>query len=115
MCATLCRLFAVAVLIGLTAAAALTAPVPGAAKGDDPVAAARKVLDEVADMSYEGRSLNDVIADLKERVKIAIVLDPAVSQLGLDPTMPTVTFTQKQVKLKDGLKEILAPYNLRFG
>ena len=88
---------------------------PGAAKGDDPVAAARKVLDDVADMSYEGRSLNDVIADLKERVKIAIVLDPAVSQFGLDPTMPTVTFTQKQVKLKDGLKEILAPYNLRFG
>src|SRR5438309_2064829 len=78
MCATLCRLFAVAVLIGLTAAAALTAPVPGAAKGDDPVAAGRKVLDDVADMRYEGRSLNVVVDPrLKDKAdaKVTLKLD----------------------------------------
>ena len=40
----------------------------------DPLTTARKVLDEVGDMTYQNRSLNDVIADLKDRVKIAITL-----------------------------------------
>ena len=109
------RAFAVAVLVG-SASSAFAAPVPVApAKADDAMATARKVLDEVGDFSYQGRSLNDIIADLKERVKITILLDQTVMQFGLDPNMPTVTVNQKQVKLRDGLKAILAPYNLKFG
>jgi hypothetical protein len=110
------RLIAVALLVGLAAPGFAAAPAPAApAKGDDPLATARKVLDEVGDMTYEARSLNDVIADLKERVKIAILLDPAVFQIGLNPNLPNVSVTQKQVKFRDGLKAVLAPYNLRFG
>ena len=68
------RLLAIAVLVGL-AAPCFAAPTPAApGKGDDPMTTARKVLDEVGDMTY-----------------------------------------QKQVKFRDGLKAVLAPYNLRFG
>lgn len=107
------RLFAVAVLAAPLAARA--APVPGAPAKDNPMAAARKALDEVGDMTYQARTLNDVITDLKEKSKIAVILDNSVYQFGLDPNQPTVNVNLKGVKLKDGLKQVLAPYNLKFG
>lgn len=108
------RLLAAVVLTGLAVPALSAAPAaPG--KGDNPVAATRKVLDEVGDMSYQQRTLTDVLTDLKERLKIAITLDPVVTQFGINPNLPTVTVSLKQVKLRDGLRAVLAPYNLRFG
>lgn len=113
---TLRRLFAVAVLAATPAFVQAAAPAPGApAKADSPLAAARKALDEVGDMNYQARSLNDVITDLKEKSKIAVILDNSVYQFGLDPTQQNVNVNLKQVKLRDGLKAALAPYNLRFG
>jgi len=44
-----------------------------------------------------------------------VTLDPAMMQFGIDPNVPSVNVTQKQVKLRDGLKAVLAPHNLRFG
>ena len=80
------------------------------------MAAARKALDEVSDMTYQGRSLNDVINDLKAKAKLNVILDPMVFQFGLDPNQPIVNVSQKDVKVQcDGLKAILTPYNLRFG
>src|SRR6476619_1496315 len=102
------RLFAVAVLAAPPAARA--APVPGAPAKDNPMATARKALDEVGDMTYQARTLNDVITDLKEKSKIAVILDNSVYQFGLDPNQPTVTVNLKGVKLRDGLKQVLAPY-----
>lgn len=113
---TLRRLFAVAVLAVTPVAAEAAAPVPAApAKSDNPMAAARKALDEVGDMNYQGRTLNDVINDLKDKSKVPVILDNTVYQFGLDPNQPVVTVNLKQVKLKDGLKAVLAPYNLKFG
>lgn len=113
---TLRRLFAVAVLAVTPVAAEAAAPVPAApAKTDNPMAAARKALDEVGDMNYQGRTLNDVINDLKEKSKVPVILDNTVYQFGLDPNQPVVTVNLKQVKLKDGLKAVLAPYNLKYG
>lgn len=107
------RLLAVAVLAAPLAAQA--APVPAnPAKADNPMAAARKALDEVGDMNYQARTLNDVITDLKEKSKIAVVLDNSVYQFGLDPNQPTVNVNLKGVKLKDGLRKVLEPYNLKF-
>lgn len=114
MCVIL-RLFAVAVLAAPPAVPA-AAPVPAApAKADNPMAAARKALDEVGDMNYQARTLTDVIADVKEKAKVAVILDNQVYNFGLDPNQPTVNVNLKQVKLKDGLKQVLAPYNLKFG
>ena len=113
---TLRRLFAVAVLAVAPALAQAAAPAPAApAKADNSLAAVRKALDEVGDMNYQARSLNDVISDLKDKSKIPVIIDNAIYQFGLDPTQPIVNVNLKQVKLKDGLKSALAPFNLKFG
>jgi hypothetical protein len=118
---TLHRLFAAALLattpfvatVGVRAAA----PVPAAPKSktENAMAAARKALDEVGDMNYQSRSLTDIINDVKQKTKVPVVLDNQVFQFGLDPNQPVVTVNLKQVKLRDGLKAALAPYNLKFG
>ncbi|AMV27917.1 hypothetical protein VT84_26170 [Gemmata sp. SH-PL17] len=119
MRSTLCRMFAVAVFAAPVVTPSLArgaAPTPAApAKTTSPMDAARKALDEVGDMNYQGKSLNEVIGDLKDRAKIGVTIDPAVYQFGLDPNQPTVTVTLKQVKLKDGLQQALAPFNLKCG
>lgn len=108
-------LFAVAVFAVGTAAQA-AAPVPAApAKADNPMAAVRKALDEVGDMNYQARTLQDVINDLKEKSKVNIILDASLANFGLDITQPTVNVNLKQVKLEKALEEVLAPYNLKFG
>ncbi|VTU02309.1 hypothetical protein : [Gemmataceae bacterium] len=104
-----------AVLFAATAAAQ-AAPVPAApAKAADPMSAVRKALDEVGDMNYEGRTLLDVVTDLKEKSKLNIVLDSSLGNFGLDVNQPVINVNLKQVKLKDGLKKVLEPYNLKFG
>lgn len=95
--------------------AATTAPTPAAPAKGDALAAARKGLDEVADMTYQNRSLNDVINDLKVKAKLNVIIDPTIFNYGVDPNMPGVNVSQKDVKVRDGLKAVLAPYNLRFG
>jgi hypothetical protein len=112
------RLFAIAVFALVPAviqAAAPVAPAPAPTKTDNPMTAARKALDEVGDVQYQARALQDVITELKDRTKVPIILDNSIFQFGLDPTQPTVNVNLKQVKLRDGLKSILAPYNLKFG
>lgn len=112
---TFCGLLAVAALAGL-AGPAPAAPTPAVGpRAEDPIALARKVLDEVGDFDYQGRSLNDVIADLKGRSKLSITLDPGLAQFGVDANQPTVNVSLKRAKLRDGLKAALAPHNLRFG
>ncbi|MBA4188603.1 MAG: hypothetical protein C0467_11435 [Planctomycetaceae bacterium] len=107
-------LFAIAVFA--TPLAAHAAPVPAApAKADNPMNTVRKALDEVGDMNYQGRTLLDVVTDLKEKSKVNIVLDNSLINFGLDVNQPNVTVNLKQVKLKDGLKAVLEPYNLKFG
>lgn len=107
-------LFAVAVVVAAAAPVEASAPVPPA-KGDDALSAARKGLDEVADFAYQNRSLSDVVTDLKDRLKIPVLLDPGVFQFGIDPSQPTITTNLKQAKTRDGLKAALAPFNLKFG
>jgi hypothetical protein len=110
------RLLAAVALLALSTPAPAADPAAVAAvKPDDPVTAARRVLDEVGDMTYRDKSLNHVIGDLKERVKVAITLDPSIVQYGLDPNQPTVNVSLKQVKFREGLRAVLAPYNLRAG
>jgi hypothetical protein len=117
MLVTLRRLFAVAVLAAAPSLAQAAAPVPTANGNADktPLAAVRKALNEVGDMNYQARSLNDVITDLKEKSKIPVVLDNMVYQFGLDPNQPVVNVNLKQVKLKDGLAAALEPFNLKYG
>jgi hypothetical protein len=113
---TLCRLFLAATFATTPALARAAAPAPAAnAKTTSPMDSARKALDEVGDMNYQNKSLNEVIGDLKDKAKLAVTLDPIVYQFGLDPSQPTVSVNLKGVKLKDGLRQALAPFNLKCG
>jgi hypothetical protein len=113
---TLCRLFAAAVFATVPVGAHAAAPAPVVpAKNANPMDAARKALDEVGDMNYQNKSLNEVINDLKDKSKLAVSLDPMVFQFGLDPNQPTVSVNLKGVKLKDGLRQALAPFGLKYG
>jgi len=112
---TLWHVVAVAVMTA-SPALVIAAPVPGTGtKSESPMNSARKALDEVGDMTYEARTLNDVIEDLKAKTKMPVILDSQIMNFGLDPNQPIVTVKLKQVKLKDGLKAALAPFNLKFG
>ncbi len=116
MRSTLYRMFAVAVFAAAPAVALAAAPTPAVpGKNASPMDAARKALDEVGDMNYQGKSLNEVIGDLKDKAKVDVTLDPSVYQFGLDPNQPNVTVALKGVKLKDGLRQALAPFNLKCG
>ncbi|MCI0701854.1 MAG: hypothetical protein L0241_12290 [Planctomycetia bacterium] len=113
---TICWLFALTAFAVSPTLALAAAPTPAApAKNASPMDNARKALNEVGDMNYQGKSLNDVIADLKDKSKVNVTIDPMVFQFGLDPNQPTVTVNLKQVKLKDGLRQALEPFNLKFG
>ncbi len=111
---TVAQLLAAAVLAAVPAAAP-AAPAPVApAKDNSPIEKIRKALDEVGDMNYQNKSLNDVINDLKAK-QIQVIIDPMVYQFGFNPHQPTITISLKQVKLKDGLQAALAPCNLKCG
>lgn len=113
---TLCRLLAVAAFVASPSLAQAAAPAPVVpAKNDSPMDAARKAMDEVGDMKYENKSLNELIGDVKAKSKVAITIDPIVFQFGFDPNQPTINVNLKQVKLKDGLRQALAPFNLKCG
>ena len=114
---TLRRLFAAAVLATMPTLAQAAAPIPSTpAKGEKtPLAAIRKALDEVGDMTYQARSLNDIIADLKNKAKVPVILDSTIFQFGIDPSQPVVNVNLKKVKLREGLQAALAPFNLKFG
>ena len=110
---TLGSLFVAAVFAVAPVSAFAAAPAP--AQGASAMDTARKALDEVGDMNYQNKSLNDLINDLKDKSKLTVTLDPTVFQFGLDPNQQTVNVDLKGVKLKDGLRQALAPFNLKCG
>lgn len=112
---TLCQLVVAAAFAVSPVTAFAAAPAPTPAKGESVMDTARKALDEVGDMSYQNKSLNDLVADLKDRVKLSITLDPTIAQFGLDPSTPALDVNLKGVKLRDGLRQALAPLNLKCG
>jgi type II secretory pathway component GspD/PulD (secretin) len=108
------RLIALVPLVILLAGAA---PVPAPARSgpNDALDAARKALDQPVTMDFAESPLPAVLSQLGERAKVPIVLDRAtIQQLGLDPNEMPVTARLKDVKLKAGLRTVLAHYNLGY-
>jgi len=104
-------------LLGLCGVARIVAapipadPPPPAAS---PIESWRKALDQTCDVAFQNRSLKEVLDELKERAKMPIHLDPLVMNFGINPHEPSINIELKQVKLRDALHRILAPYNLRY-
>jgi hypothetical protein len=112
----LIRSMCAAVALAGAPAIVCAAPAPAApAKGASPMDGARKALDEVGDMNYQNKSLNEVVEDIKSKAKVPVTLDPMIFQFGLDPNMQAVNVSAKNVKLRDGLRQALAPFNLKCG
>ncbi|MBX9625865.1 MAG: hypothetical protein K2X82_18845 [Gemmataceae bacterium] len=104
--------------LGLFAALALAAPAAAAdpAPAPDRLADARRVLDEPGDFVYDATTLAAVVADLRERARVGITLDPALAQSGIDPNGLAVSGVNlKGAKFRDGLRAVLEPFGLRFG
>ena len=110
-------LAAAALVASSSASTAVAAPIPADAKAPEGTAAkAKKALNEVADFAFDQRSLSDLIAFVKEKGKVEVVLDTNhLIQMGMDPNQTNVTVNLKGVKLRDGLRAALAPMNLKFG
>lgn len=110
-----CKVILSAVLVGCLAGVAVAAPVP--AKADDPPAAkARQTLDKKVTLKLEGAPLGEAVDQLRQEAKVDLALDmPALQQFGVDINVSAVSCDLKDIKLRDALKKVLAPYNLRCG
>lgn len=111
----LIRSMCAAAALAAAPAVVSAAPAPATPAKASPMDGARKALDEVGDLSYQNKSLNEVVEDVKAKAKVPVTLDPMIFQFGLDPNMQAVNVTAKNVKLRDGLRQALAPFNLKCG
>ena len=106
-----------AVLAFVALAPVLTAaPVPPAAKPEEPVAAkARKALNDPADFQFEQASLDDLARFVRNRFGVELAIDAnALAQMGMNAHAPVLNANLKAVKLRDGLTATLTPVGLRF-
>ena len=77
----------------------------------------REVLERVVSLKIDRQSLTAVVALLRDKTKLNIVLDtPAFQQLGITPDQPPVPVQAdlKDVKVWAALQTVLAPYDLTF-
>jgi hypothetical protein len=109
------RLAALVLAVILLAGAA-PAPTPTRSGASDaPADAARKALDQVMAVEFAETSLPGALAQLGELAKVHIVLDrSSIQQLGMDPNEMPVTARLKDVRLRAGLRTVLAQYNLGY-
>ncbi len=76
----------------------------------------RVALNEVADVSIDGKSLSEFADYLNGRLKVVVELDwPALVPMGLDPNASIVTVSARQTKYRDTIKNALSPLKLRAG
>jgi type II secretory pathway component GspD/PulD (secretin) len=97
-------------------AGAAPAPVPPRSGGSDASPdAARKALDQTVTLDFGETPLAAALAQIAEKTKVQVVLDrTSIQQLGLDPNDMPVSARLKDVKLKAGLRTVLAHYNLAY-
>lgn len=109
------RVILTAVLVGCLAGVASAAPAP--AKADDsPATKARQTLDKKVSLKAEGKTLAEVVEQLREEAKVDVTIDSAaLQQFGIDVNTPAVNCDLKDAKVRDVLKAVLSKYNLRCG
>ncbi|QEL14878.1 hypothetical protein [Limnoglobus roseus] len=108
------RLLLPALAFGLLAGTLSAAPVKDSAP--TPGAKLRQALDETGDVVFEGKTLAEVAAFFKNKVKAEVRYDTAAMMgLGIDPNAPTFAVKVRDGKIRDGLKAVLSPANLSYG
>ena len=100
----------------ILAACLAFAPIPKGAGAESPAQKVKVALDEVGSVVIENKSLTDFVAYIKAKTRIDVILDNAViGMMGMDPNSPTITVTVRDVKLREGLAQALAPLGLKIG
>lgn len=104
------------VLLLAFAVPSLAAPTPKdnpKPKGDNSPEFIRKMLDARVNIEFAGIALNNALAQLSEDHKVNLVLDEAaVRAMGMEPNDIMLNCKIKDVKLRAGLRTMLAQYNL---
>ena len=81
-----------------------------------PAAKLRLALDETGDVVFEGKTLTDVAAYFKSKLKAEVHFDQnALMALGIDPSAAMFTVKSRNAKIREGLKSVLASANLSYG
>lgn len=90
------------------------APVPKEAA--TPSGKLRQALDQPGDVVFEGKTLVELTAYFKSKLKAEVVYDNStIAMMGIDPNAPLFTVKVREGKIRDGLKASLASANLTYG
>jgi len=99
----------------LAAAVALAAPVNDRTARVATADGVRKALDQTTTLEFSDVPLQTVLTQIGDNAKVNVVLDKvSAMQTGQDPAEMHVTVRLKDVKLKAGLRSMLAQYNLSY-
>jgi hypothetical protein len=113
------------VTITLMSALFLTAPTPKVTASETPAAKAKKALEQNMSFEFEKKTLEEFLTLLKDNLKMDVVFESSAKNLlensaGSNPNtgepIPlTLTSKLKNVTVREGVNQILTPWNLRIG
>ncbi|HWY86845.1 MAG TPA: hypothetical protein VNX28_08980 [Gemmataceae bacterium] len=96
---------------------------PPAAREPSPAEKTRKILDQSMNLDYTGRSLQEVVQHLKEKLRVNIVLDMgALQQVGLAAeenngagvSVAVSLKSERPGKIRSAIQRMLNAYNLTY-
>jgi hypothetical protein len=91
-------------------------PTPKGPKPETPAGKVRTVLNETGYVVLENKSLTDFVAYVKSKTRADVVLDHgALAMIGMDVNAPSITISVRDVPLREGFAQALAPLGLRIG
>jgi hypothetical protein len=101
-------------LAGALTVVCVAGPAP-AERPSSPAEKIRKELDRTISIDIDQQPLHLAINQLHEQTRINFVLDRfTMAQMNVDPDQSAVTLRLKDVKVRSGLRALLAPFNLSF-
>lgn len=103
------------VAVALVTTVAFAAPVTDKKARETTPDGIRRILDQTTNLEFNNLPLQEALMQLGDQVKLNVVFDRAsAQQTGMDPAEMNVTVRLKDVKLKAGLRNLLAQYNLTY-
>lgn len=91
-------------------------PTPKGPKPETPAGKVRTALNETGFVVLENKSLTDFVAYVKSKTRAEVVLDyRALAMNGMDAHSPAITISARDVPLREGFAQALAPLGLRIG
>lgn len=91
-------------------------PTPRGPKPETPAGKVRTVLNETGFVVLENKSLTDFVTYVKSKTRAEVILDHgALAMIGMDANAPILTVSARDVPLREGFAQALAPLGLKIG